>query len=180
MRWNAAIGAIARCKRVSTGCGHKRRSAHALRWTCGVKPTPKAGNKPSPHFIVHGLDKPGGYTTVSVYTISRGPRTPAVLRLEQPDFDADWRPEARAIDRRSIVPYLVIQSVRDIGWAVCHDRGVEPLPPISVQPYCVIAPRHVPFFLAATIAGAGAAIGVGVRILEWARCLTKLGLGTGH
>src|SRR5262245_51528650 len=65
MRWNAAIGAIARCKRVSTGCGRKRRSAHAWRWTCGVKPKPKAGNKPSPHFIVHGLDKPGGFTTVS-------------------------------------------------------------------------------------------------------------------
>jgi hypothetical protein len=30
-----------------------------------VKPTPKAVNKPSPHFIVHGLDKPGGFTTVS-------------------------------------------------------------------------------------------------------------------
>src|SRR5262249_16642104 len=65
MRWNAAIGAIARCKRVSTGCGRKRRSAHAWRWTCGVKPKPKAVNKPSPHFIVHGLDKPGGFTTVS-------------------------------------------------------------------------------------------------------------------
>src|SRR5262245_59441089 len=65
MRWNAAIGAIARCKRVSTGCGRKRRSAHAWRWICGVKPKPKAVNKPSPHFIVHGLDKPGGFTTVS-------------------------------------------------------------------------------------------------------------------
>jgi len=41
---------------VSTGCGRKRRSAHAWRWTCGVKPKPKAVNKPSPHFIVHGLD----------------------------------------------------------------------------------------------------------------------------
>jgi hypothetical protein len=30
-----------------------------------VKPTPKAGNKPSPHFIVHGLAKPGSFTTVS-------------------------------------------------------------------------------------------------------------------
>jgi hypothetical protein len=30
-----------------------------------VKPKPKAVNKPSPHFIVHGLDKPGGFTTVS-------------------------------------------------------------------------------------------------------------------
>src|SRR5215813_4494153 len=77
MRWNAAIGAIARGKRVSTGCGRKRRSAHAWRWICGVKPKPKAVNKPSPHFIVHGLDKPGGFTTVSIlpgfsgYRISR-------------------------------------------------------------------------------------------------------------
>jgi hypothetical protein len=30
-----------------------------------VKPKPKAVNKPSPHFIVHGLDKPGVFTTVS-------------------------------------------------------------------------------------------------------------------
>jgi hypothetical protein len=32
-----------------------------------VKPKPKAVNKPSPHFIVHGLDKPGGFTTVSFF-----------------------------------------------------------------------------------------------------------------
>jgi hypothetical protein len=36
-----------------------------LRWICGVKPKLKAVNKLSPHFIVHGLDKPGGFTTVS-------------------------------------------------------------------------------------------------------------------
>src|SRR5262249_48782099 len=65
MRWSGATGAIARCKRVSTGCGRKRRSVPAWPWICGVKPTPKAVNKPSPHFIVHGLDKPGGFTTVS-------------------------------------------------------------------------------------------------------------------
>jgi hypothetical protein len=34
-------------------------------WICGVKPKPKAVNKPSPHSIVHGLDKPGVFTTVS-------------------------------------------------------------------------------------------------------------------
>src|SRR4029453_7585732 len=34
---------------------------------CGVKPTPKVVNKPSPPFIVHGLDKPGGFTTVSKF-----------------------------------------------------------------------------------------------------------------
>src|SRR5215470_8143016 len=67
MRWNAAIGAIARCKRVSTGCGRKRRSVRVWRSICGVKPTPKAVNKPSPHCIVHGLAKPGSFTTVSKY-----------------------------------------------------------------------------------------------------------------
>ena len=55
----------ARGKRVSTGCGRKRRSGRVWRWICGVKPTPKAGNKPWHHSIVHGLDKPGGFTTVS-------------------------------------------------------------------------------------------------------------------
>src|SRR5499426_1147018 len=65
MRWSGAIGAIARGKRVSTGCGRKRRSVRAGRWICGVKPTPKAVNKPWQHFIVHGLDKPGSSATVS-------------------------------------------------------------------------------------------------------------------
>ena len=32
-------------------------------WICGVKPKPKAGNKPLHHFIVHGLDKPGSSAT---------------------------------------------------------------------------------------------------------------------
>src|SRR5215470_7917803 len=67
MRWSGATGAIARCKRVSTGCGRKRRSVPAWPWICGVKPTPKAANKPSPHSIVHGLDKPGVFTTVSIF-----------------------------------------------------------------------------------------------------------------
>src|SRR5215470_7790210 len=65
MRWSGATGAIARGKRVSTGCGRKRRSARVWRWICGVKPKPKAGNKPWQHFIVHGLDKPGSSATVS-------------------------------------------------------------------------------------------------------------------
>src|SRR5215468_7407427 len=66
MRWSGATGAIARCKRVSTECGRKPRSVPAWPWICGVKPKPKAGNKPSPHSIVHGLDKPGVFTTVSL------------------------------------------------------------------------------------------------------------------
>jgi len=39
-----------------------------LRWICGVKPKPKAVNKPSHHCIMHGLDKPGVFTTVSILT----------------------------------------------------------------------------------------------------------------
>src|SRR5712691_7723952 len=65
MPWSGATGAIARGKRVSTGCGRKRRSVRALHWICGVKPKPKAVNKPLQHSIVHGLAKPGVFTTVS-------------------------------------------------------------------------------------------------------------------
>src|SRR5438874_13602551 len=67
MPWNEATGAIARCKNKSTGYARRCRSVPAWRWIWGVKPTPKAGNKPSPHAIVHGLDKPGVFTTVSDY-----------------------------------------------------------------------------------------------------------------
>src|SRR5215831_6818694 len=71
MRWSGAIGAIARCKRVSTGCGRKRRFVRAWRWICGVKPTPKAGNKPWQHCIVHGLAKPGRSATVSEFRVEK-------------------------------------------------------------------------------------------------------------
>src|SRR5215831_16187335 len=71
MRWSGATGAIVKCKNRSTGYARRGRSVHAWRWICGVKPTPKAVNKPSPHFIVHGLDKPGVFTTVSfIFTVS--------------------------------------------------------------------------------------------------------------
>src|SRR5215470_508578 len=78
MRWSGATGAIARCKRVSIGCGHKCRSVPAWPWICGVKPKPKAVNKPSPHSIVHGLDKPGVFTTDSGFSCcqyGKGART---------------------------------------------------------------------------------------------------------
>ena len=65
MRWSGATGAIARCKKVSTGYGRTSRSVRVLRWICGVKPKPKAVNKLLHHFIVHGLDKPGSSATVS-------------------------------------------------------------------------------------------------------------------
>src|SRR5437879_2866927 len=68
MPWSGATGAIARCKRVSTGCGRKSRSVRVLRWICGVKLKPKAVNKPLPYFIVHELDKPGSSATVSLKT----------------------------------------------------------------------------------------------------------------
>src|SRR5215471_11301207 len=65
MPWNVVTGAIARCKSKSTGYARKRKSVRAWRWTCGGKPTPKAVNKPWQHCIVHGLDKPGVFTTDS-------------------------------------------------------------------------------------------------------------------
>src|SRR5437660_12403348 len=71
MPWSGAPGAIARCKRVSTGCGRKRRSVRVLRWICGVKLKPKAVNKPLPYFIVHELDKPGSSATVSKKTMDK-------------------------------------------------------------------------------------------------------------
>ena len=39
------------------------RSGLAWHGICGVKPNPQAVNKPSPHSIMHGLDKPGVFTT---------------------------------------------------------------------------------------------------------------------
>ena len=66
---SGATGAIARCKKVP-GCETQaQESVPAWPWICGVKPKPKAVNKPSPHSIVHGLDKPGVFTTVSVITL---------------------------------------------------------------------------------------------------------------
>jgi hypothetical protein len=52
MRWNAATGAIARCKATSSACARKRRFVCAWRWTCGVKPKPKAVNRPSKHYMM--------------------------------------------------------------------------------------------------------------------------------
>src|SRR5438105_15298166 len=66
MPWSGATGASARCKRVSTAYGRKRRSGRVLHWICGVKRKPKAVNTPLPYFIVHELDKPGNSATVSV------------------------------------------------------------------------------------------------------------------
>jgi hypothetical protein len=47
------------------------KSVLVLRWICGVKPKPKPVNKPSHHCIMHGLDKPGVFTTVSTKTSIR-------------------------------------------------------------------------------------------------------------
>src|SRR5262252_590275 len=68
MRWSGATGAIARCKKVSTACGRKRRSVHVLHWICGVKLKPKAVNKLLHYFIVLERDKPGSSATVSPKT----------------------------------------------------------------------------------------------------------------
>src|SRR6202795_836418 len=71
MPWNGATGAIARCTSRSTACAHKSRFVPAWRWICGVKPKPKAVNKPSHHSIRPGLDKLGVFTTVSIFQQSR-------------------------------------------------------------------------------------------------------------
>ena len=51
-----------------------------LRWICGVKPKPKAVNKPSHHSIVHGLDKPGSlcYSLFFIRNDQSGKRFAAV------------------------------------------------------------------------------------------------------
>src|SRR5215510_1695382 len=100
MRWSGTTGAIARCKRVSTGCGRTRRSGPAWPWICGVKPKPKAGNKPWQHCIVHGLDKPGSSATVSILMQKTNLYVCAILKLRlieyalscllQPTASADW------------------------------------------------------------------------------------------
>src|SRR5215510_7194405 len=72
MQWSGATGAIARGKNRSTGYARRTRSVPAWRWICGVKPTPKAVNKPLHHFIVHELDKPGSSATVSQAMSSEG------------------------------------------------------------------------------------------------------------
>src|SRR5262249_53469627 len=66
MRWSGATGAIARCKRVSTGCERKPRSAHAWRWTCGEKPKGQGATKPSTPYMRHGLPEATRYPCYSL------------------------------------------------------------------------------------------------------------------
>src|SRR5215510_3781685 len=47
-------------------------------------PTPKVVNKPSPPFIVHGLDKPGGFTTVSFLSTQLRRYPPSIPTLKEP------------------------------------------------------------------------------------------------
>src|SRR5215831_15252725 len=103
MRWSGATDAIARCKRVSTGCGRKRRSVPAWPWICGVKPTPKAVNTPSPHCIVHGLDKPGGFTTVSTNSDKLSEGCNIALGLALLVLMAFFRMQAPAFDGFSVL-----------------------------------------------------------------------------
>src|SRR5262252_6458092 len=66
MRWSGATDAIARCKRVSTGCGRKPSSAHAWRWICGVKPKGQGATKPSTPYMRHGLPEVTRYPCYSL------------------------------------------------------------------------------------------------------------------
>src|SRR2546430_4377729 len=99
MPWSGATGAIARCKRVSTGCGRKSRSVRVLRWICGVKLKPKAVNKPLPYFIVHELDKPGGSATVSE---KRGFPSPIFVGTKGA-FSVDKRTSCMTAEREAVM-----------------------------------------------------------------------------
>src|SRR3989442_1671315 len=57
MRWNGAIGAIARCKKVSTVCAPKSRSRHELRLICGEKPGARGGATLFTPYMRHGQDE---------------------------------------------------------------------------------------------------------------------------
>src|SRR5262249_51946109 len=109
MRWNAATGAIARCKATSIAYARKGRSAHAGRWTCGVKPKPKAVNKPPPNFIVHGLDKPGGFTTVSFF-VNLKPRAAWRKGLTKPELVRQLEADLHEIPG---VKYNFSQNIQD-------------------------------------------------------------------
>src|SRR2546430_3393378 len=124
MRWSGATGAIARCKRVSTGCGRKSRSGRVWRWICGVKPKPKAGNKPLHHFIVHGLDKPGSSATVSDFTW--------FVRLPNEHWVGTGR-----VALRYVSPCPPLDPYVRLSPHTAHDRGI--LWERSISP----APRHI-------------------------------------
>src|SRR3989442_4220318 len=57
MRWNGAIGAIARCKKVSTVCAPKSRSRHELRLICGEKPGARGVATLFMPYMRHGQDE---------------------------------------------------------------------------------------------------------------------------
>src|SRR6267143_4536264 len=57
MRWNGAIGAIARCKKVSTVCAPKSRSRHELRLICGEKPGARGVATLFTPYMRHGQDE---------------------------------------------------------------------------------------------------------------------------
>src|SRR2546426_11851002 len=57
MRWNGAIGAIARCKKVSTVCAPKSRSRHELRLICGEKPGARGVAILFTPYMRHGQDE---------------------------------------------------------------------------------------------------------------------------
>src|SRR6266571_2140094 len=57
VRWNGAIGAIARCKKVSTVCAPKSRSRHELRLICGEKPGARGVATLFTPYMRHGQDE---------------------------------------------------------------------------------------------------------------------------
>src|SRR6266581_4954897 len=57
MQWSGATGGIVRCKRVSTEYARKSGSGRVLRSTCGEKPKPKDGTRPSKPCMRRAQDK---------------------------------------------------------------------------------------------------------------------------
>src|SRR5438094_10621631 len=119
MPWSGATGAIARCKRVSTGCGRKRRAVRVLRWICGVKLKPKAVNKPLPYFIVHELDRPGSSATVSINVLVVAEQVRRIVRVLQGPEPLVIRP----IGRFDALHPLVGLEANMWGIVAAHGEG---------------------------------------------------------
>src|SRR4029453_9666905 len=56
MRWNVAIAATGRCKRVCTGSAARSVERVALLWTCSENREPKAESKPLGRYTRHAGD----------------------------------------------------------------------------------------------------------------------------
>src|SRR5262249_43076019 len=133
MPWNGATGAIARCKSRSTACAHKSRFVPAWRWICGGKPTLKAGNKTSPHSIRPGLDKPGDFTTVSVFVYGKPTSSPG-FPIHPPRRHMALE---RSLEGRDQLLKLVKRQAREIQ--ELHRTGLQLGEPYTCHGSCLLS-----------------------------------------